>query len=55
MTNKLINLKRFNTLGLNAFCESLNIIEHERDLVALIKNTKNFIVLGEGVLFHHPV
>ena len=49
MTNKLVNLKSFNTLGLNAFCKSLKIIENEGDIETLIKDSKKkFIVLGEG-------
>ena len=30
MTQNILNLKRFNTLGLNAYCKSLEIIEKEQ-------------------------
>ena len=41
MTQNLLNLKRFNTLGLNAYCKSLEIIEKEQDIKTLIKDLKN--------------
>ena len=49
MTQNIFNLKRFNTLGLNAYCKSLEIIEKERDIKTLFKDSRNkFIILGEG-------
>ena len=58
MTQNIFNLKRFNTLGLNAYCKSLEIIEKERDIKTLFKNSKNkFIILGEGsnVILDAPI
>ena len=49
MTQNIFNLKRFNTLGLNAYCKSLEIIEKERDIQTLFKDSRSkFIILGEG-------
>ncbi|MDA9688928.1 UDP-N-acetylmuramate dehydrogenase [Betaproteobacteria bacterium] len=58
MTQNIFNLKRFNTLGLNAYCRNLEIIEKERDVKTLIKDSKNkFIILGEGsnVILDAPI
>ena len=58
MTQNIFNLKRFNTLGLNAYCKSLEIIEKERDIKTLFKNSRNkFIILGEGsnVILDAPI
>ena len=58
MTQNILNLKRFNTLGLNAYCKSLEIIEKEQDIKTLIKDSRNtFIILGEGsnVILDAPI
>ena len=58
MTQNILNLKRFNTLGLNAYCKSLKIIEKEQDIKTLIKDLRNkFIILGEGsnVILDAPI
>ena len=58
MTQNILNLKSFNTLRLNAYCTSLEIIEKEQDIKSLIRDSKNkFIVLGEGsnVILDAPI
>ena len=58
MTQGILNLKRFNTLGLNAYCKSLEIVENEQDIKTLVKDSKNkFIILGEGsnVILDAPI
>ena len=58
MTQNILNLKKFNTLGLNAYCKSLEILEKEQDIKTLIKNSNDkFIILGEGsnVILDAPI
>ena len=58
MTQNILNLKRFNTLGLNAYCKSLEILEKEQDIKTLIKDSNDkFIILGEGsnVILDAPI
>ncbi len=58
MTQNILNLKSFNTLSLNAYCKSIEIVEKEQDLKTLIKDSKNkFIILGEGsnVILDAPI
>ena len=58
MTQKINNLKSLNTLGLHAFCKSLEIVDKEQDLITLIKDSrKKFIILGEGsnVILDAPI
>ena len=58
MTQNILNLKRFNTLGLHAYCKSLEIVEKEQDLKTLTRDLKNkFIILGEGsnVILDAPI
>ena len=58
MTQNIRNLKRFNTLGLNAYCKSLEILEKEQDIKTLIKDSNDkFIILGEGsnVILDAPI
>ena len=58
MTQNILSLKRFNTLGLNAYCKTLEIIEKEQDVKTLIKDSKKkFIILGEGsnVILDAPI
>ena len=58
MTQNILNLKSFNTLGLNAYCKSLEILEKEQDIKTLIKDSNDkFIILGEGsnVILDAPI
>jgi len=58
VTQNIRNLKNFNTLGLHAYCKSLEIVEKEQDLKTLTRDLKNkFIILGEGsnVILDAPI
>ena len=58
MTQNILNLKKFNTLGLNAYCKSLEILEKEQDIKTLLKDSNGkFIILGEGsnVILDAPI
>ena len=50
MTQNILNLKSFNTLGLNAYCKSLEIIEKEQDIKTLIKDSKTNLLFWEKVV-----